>query len=276
MSAPRAASTALILAALIGLLAGCGGASSGGSPVAVVGGAQAAENNGIPAPPPQLGSVVDIPVPADIAHLPLTTAAGTRTDLAAYAGKPVMIADFLTLCTDICPMISANTAAMARDLVADGDAGKVALLEISVDPRRDTPARLRAYQNLFGGPLPGWTLLRASPADTAKLWGYFHVWYHRAKEDKPPSIDWLTHKPLTYDVDHSDNLIFLDAAGHERFVVDSGPNVGRHLPPAKLVQFLDGQGVRDLYHPDKVETWTVGQGMQVLSWLTGRRLAVPS
>jgi protein SCO1 len=224
-------------------------------------------------PPPSLGSVVDFAVPAAIADIPLTEANGSTTSLAAYRGKTVMIADFLSLCTDICPMISANTAAMARALAADGQSGKVALLEISVDPQRDTPARLRAYQRLYGGPLADWTLLRASPANTAKLWKFFGVDYQRVKEEKPPSIDWLTHQPLTYDVAHSDDLVFLDAAGREKFVVDGAPDTAGKLPPGQLVKFLDPSGLTALYHPTPVDDWTVAQGLQVFSWLTDTHVA---
>lgn len=224
-------------------------------------------------PPPSLGTVVNFTVPAAIRDIPLTEANGSTTTLAAYQGKAVMIADFLTLCTDICPLISANTAAMARAINADGDGGKVALLEISVDPQRDTPTRLKAYQQLYGGPLSDWTLLRATPANTAKLWKYFDVEYQRVKEPKPASIDWLTHKPLTYDVDHQDALIFLGANGHEQFVVNAAPDVGNQQPPKPLVNFLDPSGLVQLNHPTPVDDWTVSQGLSVFSWLLNHHLA---
>jgi protein SCO1/2 len=251
----RRLSACAVVVALVGL-AGCGG-------------------NKVPAPPSSLGSVVDFTVPASIANLPLTKPDGTTTTLAAYRGRPVMIADFMTLCADICPLISANTAAVARALAADGYGGKAALLEISFDPQRDTAARLAAYRKLYGPALPDWTLLRASPADTAKLWRFFGVEYRRVKEPKPADIDWWTHKPLTYDVDHSDVLIFLDAAGHERFVVDGNPDVQGHLPPAPLVRTLSRQGRQLLHHPDPVASWTVGQGLAVFSWLLNHRLPSP-
>jgi protein SCO1/2 len=246
-----------VMIAVLGTLAACGGGA-------------------IKPPPPSLGTVVDFSVPTSIANIPLTEANGTTTTLAAYAGKPVMIADFLTLCTDICPLISANTAAMARALNADGEGAKVALLEISVDPQRDTPARLRAYQQLYGGPLDDWTLLRATPANTAKLWKFFGVEYKRVKEPKPAAIDWLTHKPLTYDVSHQDALIFLGANGHEQFIVNAAPNVQGHQPPSRLVKFLNPSGLVALNHPTPVEDWTVSQGLSVLSWLTNRHLADPA
>lgn len=227
-------------------------------------------------PPDSLGSVVDFAVPSSIAHIPLTKPNGTTTDLASYQGKTVMIADFLTLCTDICPLISANTAALARSLNADGQSSKVALLEISVDPQRDTAARLAAYQKLYGTPIADWTLLRATPANTTKLWKYFGVEYAKDKEPKPAAIDWLTHKPLTYDVSHADDLIFLGANGHQRYIVNDDPNVltgGGKLPPQELVKFLDSQGDTALYKPNPTATWTVKQGLSVFSWLLNKKLA---
>jgi protein SCO1/2 len=219
---------------------------------------------------------VNFTVPQDIRSIPLTTSQGTTTTLSAYAGKPVMIADFLSECTDICPLISANTASLGRALSADGLGSGVALLEISVDPQRDTAKRLAAYRKLYADAPPNWQLLRASPANTAKLWKYFHVEYNRAKEDKPAAVDWLTGKKLTYDVDHSDVVIFLDGQQHERFVLQGAPDVQGHLPPAKLVRFLNGEGVSALYKPSVGDDWTVDQALSVFSWLTNRHLTLPS
>jgi protein SCO1 len=242
--------------------------------VAVLTGLAACGGGAVKPPPPSLGTVVDFAVPASIANLPLTKPDGTTTTLAAYRGKAVMIADFLTLCTDICPLISANTVALARQLDAAGQSDDVALLEITVDPQRDTPARLRAYEKYFAPAPSGWTTLRASPADTERLWKYFGVDYGRQKEEKPASPDWLTHKPLTYDVYHSDDLIFLDASGHQRFIVNADPDTtGTASPPKALVQFLNPSGLKSLYHPDVVGDWTVKQGMQVFSWMLNKNLA---
>jgi protein SCO1/2 len=173
-------------------------------------------------------------------------------------------------------MITADTRALAKAVQADGYGDKVALLEITVDPKRDTAARMRAYQKLFGGPLGDWELLRASPADTARLWKYLGVEYAREKEATPPDIDWWTHKPLTYDVGHADDLIFLDARGRERFVVSAAPNTRGLNTPANLVKHLSPEGKQLLAHPNPVTTWTVSQGLSVFSWLTGHRFHAPS
>jgi len=230
---------------------------------------------GRPGPPAaSLGTVVDTAVPAAIRNLPLVTADGRPTSLAAFGGRDVMIADFLSLCTDVCPLTSANTAAMARAVTAAALGARVVLLEISVDPERDTPARLRAYQRLYGGPQADWVLLTETPANAAVLWRYFGVAVARAPEPKPATLDWLTHRPLTYDVDHSNVLVFLGPDGAERFVVNAAPDTLGAVPPGPLVGALSPQGRNDLAHPDPVVSWTVPQALSVLSWLAGRKIPV--
>jgi protein SCO1/2 len=65
-------------------------------------------------PPASMGTALDRPLPAAIANLPLTTASGAKTTLAAYHGKTVVVGDTLTLCAETCPMTSANFDQMAR------------------------------------------------------------------------------------------------------------------------------------------------------------------
>lgn len=242
----------LIGCAAAALVAGCGGGSK------------------VPPPSPAVGTVVDFPVPPAIANLPLTKPDGTKTSLAAYRGRPVMITDFMTECTDICPMISANTVALARALAANGYGGdKVALLELSIDPGRDTLRRMSAYQGLFRPSVGNWSLLRAgSLADTKRFWKYFGIELKRVQEEgHSDDVDWLTGKPLTYDIEHSDALIFIDATGHERFVINASPDARGETLPGKLANVLGAQGKRLLRHPDPVTSWTVAQGLSVFSWL---------
>ncbi len=53
-----------------------------------------------------------------------------------------------TNCPDICPTHMANIASALHDLPA-GDAGRVKVVFVSVDPERDTPDRIRAWLDLF-------------------------------------------------------------------------------------------------------------------------------
>ncbi len=247
------------------MLVGCGG-SAPGSGLASGSGASPS-----PPPAPSIGTGPFVQqVPAGVADLPLTDDAGRATSLSAYQGKVVILTDFLTLCQDVCPITSANYAQMAVAVRAAGLADRVQFVELTVDPERDTPARLHAYRGLFAA-AGNWSLLTGSPDTVAKIWKYFGAWYQKAAEGSPPGTDWLTGKPLTYDVDHEDVLVFLDEHGQERFAIAGLPSTGSVLPPT-LFAFLDGQGRTHLLNPQP-DAWTVQEALSVLSWLVGTEVA---
>ena len=85
-----------------------------------------------------------------IPNIPLISSAGTPTSLAAYRGKYIVMAPFLSLCQDECPLITGAFIALQHDVKAAGLGEKVVFMEITVDPGRDTPARLAAYSRAFG------------------------------------------------------------------------------------------------------------------------------
>jgi protein SCO1/2 len=226
--------------------AACGGGSSTSSP---------------PAPSSSFGIVQNRPVP-DVA---LVDQAGRPTSLSAYRGKVVVMANFLSLCQDECPMVTGAFIAMQRAVQAAGLAGNVVFLEVTIDPARDTPARLAAYSQQFGAT---WPLLTGTPADLTNLWRFFGVSYQQVPEDQPPKLDWWTHQPLTYDVTHTDGFILLDAKGNERFITASPPDLHGQLDPS-LKGLLNDQGVNNLNHQQS-PSWTVPQALGALGWLVGR------
>ena len=253
--AARLAGTLTAILAAGAIMAGCGGST------------------GVPGPPSAyLGTVVDRPVSAGIADLSLTTDAGRPTSLGAWHGQVVVLADFLTLCQETCPLTTGNLLVMDRAVMAAGLGQRVRFAELTVDPDRDTRARLRAYRALIGAPA-NMLLLTGRPAVIERIWRYLGVWYQRVGEDSPPGTDWLTGRPLTYDVNHEDALFYLDASGRVRFVVVASPNAsGAPVAPA-LRRFLSAQGRADLSHPD-ASTWTAAEALSPIAWLTGRQVTV--
>ena len=127
--------------------------------------------------------------------------------LAGLRGKVVVLAPFLSLCQDECPLVTGAFIALQRDVRAAGLANKVVFLEATVDPGRDTVARLAAYQKEFGA---DWDLWTGTPAPSPPSGSPSASTYQIVPEEQPAKTDWYTGQPLTYDVDHTDGYILID------------------------------------------------------------------
>jgi protein SCO1 len=219
--------------------------------------------------PGALGTIVHLHLPVALRRLPLTNQHGDNVTLASWPGRTVLLVPFLTLCQDICPLTTGNLVAVENSLRADGAAGKVQIIELSVDPGRDTPARLAAYARLTGA---GWQLVTEPPAELRKLAKFFGFYYQKVHEDNPTARDWWTGKPLTYDVDHSDNYFVIDPSGVERVIQAAAPEFHGHLNP-KLYKFLDALGRQHLKHAPE-PSWTPNNALQALAVSVGRPLPV--
>lgn len=77
------------------------------------------------------------------------------TDL--LQGKVVVINTIFTTCTGICPVMS-RTFTKLQDHLGERLGRDVHLISISVDPKNDTPQRLKEFGRNFGA-RPGWYLL---------------------------------------------------------------------------------------------------------------------
>lgn len=88
-----------------------------------------------------------------------------RSDL--IKGKIVAVNFIFTTCKGICPPMSANFAKL-QERLGDRFGNGVALVSVSVDPQIDTPQRLHAWRETFGGG-PGWTLLTGKKQDVDHL-----------------------------------------------------------------------------------------------------------
>jgi cytochrome oxidase Cu insertion factor (SCO1/SenC/PrrC family) len=214
-----------------------------------------------PAPPASEGLVFNEPTPQ---HVPLVNQSGHAVSLSSLQGKVVVLAPFLTLCQDECPLVTGAFISLQRDLQAAGLGHKVVFVEATVDPGRDTVPRLAAYAKEFGA---DWDLWTGTPANLAAFWKAFHVTYQIVAEAQPAHLDWYTGLPLTYDVVHTDGYILIDTHGRERFVDASAPNLHGKLD-SRLQSLLNTGGVYGLHHPEGPD-WTVNDALAAISWMLG-------
>jgi protein SCO1/2 len=191
---------------------------------------------------------------------------GKPTSLSQWRGKWVVLAPSMTLCHEVCPMTTATLNQLAAQLRRAGLSKQVAVVEATVDPWRDTPARLRAYRRLSHA---DFALLTGSQASIARLWKFFGVYYHRVPQGKPPDTDWLTGKPETFDVQHTDAVFLIDPAGQERILDEGMPQVTGQLPQP-LRRILNDVGRHNLTHPQFA--WTAAEIVGDLYYLMNRDL----
>ena len=240
------ASAAIGLAALS--LAGCG-------------------SDPVPGPPSASQGIVQNRL---VPSIPLVNQNNVPTTLGNFRGKTVVLAPMLSLCQEVCPLTTENLSLIEQAVDRAGLAKQVAIVEYSIDPERDTPARLAAYAKLTGA---SWTFLTGSPSNVTAMNSFFYVLAQKVAEASPPQLDWWTHQPLTYDVDHSDGFFIIDPSGHERFATAATPDVASHKLPAALNAMLDTQGQQNLNDPMiNGQTWTVPEALADLGWIVHRTI----
>jgi protein SCO1/2 len=105
---------------------------------------------------------VELPDYGSTPEFELTDEAGGRYTRAALLGK-ITIVDFIfTSCATACPLLTAEMARLQTHLRAARLDDRVRLLSISVDPERDTPARLAELGARHGADPRLWHFLRGS------------------------------------------------------------------------------------------------------------------
>jgi len=145
----------------------------------------------------------------------LTDHTGTKRSLADYRGKVVVVFFGFTQCPDVCPTTLADLAETMRRL--GSDAGRVAVLFVTVDPERDTAELLAQYVPAFDPRFVGLSGDAAAIERTAKE---FKVLYQKQPGKTPGS----------YSMDHSAGSFVFDPQGRLRLYVShgQGPDVFTH------------------------------------------------
>ena len=198
------------------------------------------------------GTILDVPIPSELLNIPLIDSHGKSFTLASLKGKTIVMTDFLTLCNEICPMTSVNMRDIG-DAIAQSKLSKSFMsLEVTVDPKRDTPARLKSYQSLFND--SSWTVATGTTKGISDLWAWFGA-YTSVQKAESGVIDWLTGKQITYDVNHTDVVIIIGPDLHWRWLALGAPAVnnpkGKNVVPAKLFSYLSSTGKSNLIKPEE-------------------------
>ena len=112
----------------------------------------------------------------------MTNQHGEKTSLGAFRGKTVVLVPFLTLCADICPFTTGILLQVEKALKAAHATSKVEIVELSVDPHRDTVARLAAYAKLTHA---GWQLVTDESRRPGEVPEVLRVHLHQSRRGQP-------------------------------------------------------------------------------------------
>lgn len=151
----------------------------------------------------------------------LSSSAGDEFKLIRQRGKVVVLGFGFSHCPDVCPVTLSVLAQMRRQLGEPGD--QVQVVYVTVDPERDTPARLREYLALFDRSFIGVT---GAPEQLKALREAYGIMASRA-ENKDVEGGYVVH--------HSSYVYLIDRAGLLRALVPYGTNAGDIAHDVKIL-----------------------------------------
>ncbi len=214
--------------------------------------------------------MLDAAVPRRLLELPLVDHAGRPLTLGSLRGRVVVISDMSTLCQETCAVGTAALVQAARAVDRAGLGARVEFLSVTIDPARDDPRHVAAYRRQFGA-LPNWETVTGSPRDIDYLWTRLGVWRRTVRTTPPYPRDWLTGQPLRSDVQHTDDLVFIDGRQRFRYLVDGPGSVpSPALVPSRIFAFLDTAG-RQVVRRRSPGSWSAAQVAHVVRWLVPDR-----
>lgn len=151
----------------------------------------------------------------------LTDQNGREVSERSFHGRPVLLYFGFTSCPDVCPTDLARLQRIARRVQKLGGPSLTPIF-VSVDPARDTPAKLKAYVSVFGRDVVG---LTGTPAQIAAITDRYHVYYKKVP---------YGHQGQ-YMMDHSTFVFLLDRNG--RYV----DHFGRSADEAQVAGQIVGE-----------------------------------
>lgn len=192
-----------LLFVLVVVAAGCGGAAT--------------KKVEAPPAPKRAFAGGELTPPRAAPALSLRDADGRRFTLGARHGRSVLVTFLYTHCPDVCPLIASNLNTVLRTL---GPHAQVDVLAVSVDPKGDTPAAVRAYTSRMHL-TSGFHFLIGTRAELRRVWTAWHV----LAVDRKPGL-----------VDHAAYTALIDTRGRERVLYDAQVNAQQVLHDLRLLK----------------------------------------
>jgi protein SCO1/2 len=177
-----------------------------------------------PSVPTSLANLMSLsPVPASPSpNFELADQAGRTVSLAGFRGHPVVLEFIDSHCTDICPIVSQEFVAAAREL---GPASGIVFVGVNVNQYHNQLGDVVQFsqaQHLTS--IPTWHFVTGPVGELRQVWDDYHV----AVEAPSPNADII----------HTSVLYFIDPNGNERYIatpeVDHTAN-GTSYEPANLL-----------------------------------------
>ena len=168
-------------------------------------------------PPLEIGGYV-LATPRDLPAVELVDERGEAFLPHDFVGHWSFLYFGYTYCPDVCPLTLVELTKVKHELAADGFAEPSAYYFVSVDPRRDTPARLREYVAYFDQELRGLTGSAAALAALARATDTVFDASDDSRGEDSAGDNYL--------VSHSSNVVLLDPNGrvHAVFAAPHDPS----------------------------------------------------
>lgn len=151
----------------------------------------------------------------------LTAPDGVEFRLSRERGKVVALWFGYTFCPDVCPTTLAELSQARTQLGSDGKHFRIVF--VTVDPERDTPARLREYVKAFGG---SFTALTGSPEKLAQARKAYGVVAEKRV---------VAGTAASYLIDHSAFVYVIDPGGQLRVMFPFGMSIPDMVHDIKLL-----------------------------------------
>lgn len=159
--------------------------------------------------------------PRQAPEIDLQGADGSRVSLAPHRGKVVVLEFGFTTCATICPVTLAKLVEVHKQLGAA--ASDVQVIFVTVDPKRDTPERLRQYLSAFHPSFLGATGTPEELEAVRKAYGVIAT--EAASENEL----------IGYEVHHSSSIYLIDREGKLRLLSPFGKSADDVLHDIQLL-----------------------------------------